>query len=337
MQKSIYEIAKDCSVSTATVSRVLNNSPKVSEKTKKKILAAIGATQFVPAISKNSFENVGVFVGAYESESFMLPLSPYCAELISGLGSALYSYNYSLSLIPVHNIPKTRDEFKLFCFRRHIGAAVFLNISLHDGFIADFAGLLPIVCIGTQIEGIPSIRTDNTAVTTSLMEYLHDLGHRTIALLNVDMNIQDHTERYEAAIAACARLGMTIPKACVLPTNQHTYDDLPYLLESMIGYPIGKSVTAFVCFDNQFALRILHLLKSMNLSVPDDVSLVGFDDYAFAQFSDPPLTAIRQPILNLGILAGNRILIELKKLDAAADLPIHSQLILRKSVGPAKR
>lgn len=336
MKKSIYQIAKDADVSPATVSRVLNNNPSVSEATRQRVLIAMNGAQFVPTIGKNAFENIGVFIGTSESDKFALPLSPYCAEAINGLGNIFYKYNYSLSLLPVHNIPKSRDDFKLFCFRRHFAAVVFLNVSLQDTFISDFAGLLPIACIGTQLDNkdIISVKANNAAVSRSIVQHLYELGHRNLALLNVDLNIQDHLERYEAISAVCTDLGIALPPDRILPTNARTYDDLPYLLEQMVGHAACQPATALICFDNQFSMRILHLLHRMELTVPDDISIIGYDDYAFAQFCQPPLTAVRQPIMALGMHAAQQLVNALRGESTVCSESLEPQLIIRKSTAP---
>ena len=333
MKKSIYQIAKEAGVSPATVSRVLNNNPSVSDATRQRVLGIMNGVNFIPAITKNAFENIGVFIGSSDSDKLTLPLSPYCAEVISGLGSILYKYNYSLSLIPVHNIPKVRDDFKLFCFRRHIAAAVFLNVSLQDTFITDFVDLMPIVCIGTKFgnDKIVSIKTDNAAISQAVVRHLFGLGHRNIALLNVDLNVQDHLERYQSISAACQELGLALPPDRILPANARTYDDLPYLLEQLIDPKAGNSVTGLVCFDNQFSMRILYLLNQMNYSVPQDISLVGYDDYTFAQFCLPPLTAVRQPIMALGMHAAQNLVNTLRGESTICSESLEPQLIIRKS------
>lgn len=125
---------------------------------------------------------------------------------------------------------------------------------------------------------------------------------------------------------------MTLSKENILPQSTQTYEDLPYLLENMIR----RGVTALLCFDNQFSMRILHLLRTLELRVPEDVSLIGYDDYSFAQFCSPPLTAIRQPIFNLGAYAGQHIINLLRDETTPCNLSLEPQLIIRKSVGPAK-
>lgn len=339
MKKSIYQIAKEAGVSPATVSRVLNNNPCVSDSTRQRVLGIMNGANFVPTITKNAFENIGVFIGSADSDQLTLPLSPYCSEVISGLGSILYKYNYSLSLIPVHNIPKSRDDFKIFCFRRHIAAAVFLNVTLQDTFITDFVDLMPIVCIGTKFpcDSLLSVKTDNVPVSHSVIQHLHTLGHRSIALLNVDLNVQDHLERYQAIEAACKEFGIFLPPSHILPASARTYDDLPYLLEQLLNPQVNNPVTALVCFDNQFSMRILYLLNNLGRSVPQDVSLVGYDDYAFAQFCLPPLTAVRQPIMALGMHAAQHLVNMLRNETTVCSEPLEPQLIIRKSTAAARR
>jgi len=334
-KKSIYEIAKQTGVSPTTVSRVLNNHPNVSAATRQTVLKAINSANYVPTISKSAFENIGVFIGTYDTDRYSVSLSPYCSEVVNGLSSIFCKYGYSLSLFPVNAVPRDRDDFKIFCFRRHIGAAVFLNVSLQDTFITDFAGLLPIVCIGTEMDSdkIKYVKCDHNAVSAEAVELLYQQGHRNLALLNVAFNIQDHMERYQAIESTCQRLGMTLSKENILIQSTSNYEDLPYLLENMIR----RGVTALLCFDNQFSMRILHLLRTMDIRVPEDVSLIGYDDYSFAQYCSPPLTAIRQPIFNLGAYAGQHIINQLRDETTPCNLSLEPQLIVRKSVGPAKQ
>ena len=334
-KKSIYEIAKQTGVSPTTVSRVLNNYPHVSAATRQTVLKVIDDANFVPTISKSAFENIGVFIGTYDTDRYSIYLSPYCSEVVNGLSSVFCKYGYSLSLFPVNAVPRDRDNFKIFCFRRHIGAAVFLNVSLQDTFITDFAGLLPIVCIGTKMDNdnIKYVKCDQNAVSAEAVELLWQQGHRNLALLNVALHIQDHNDRYQAIESTCQRLGMTLSKENILIQSTSNYEDLPYLLENLIR----RGVTALLCFDNHFSMRILHLLRTLEIRVPEDVSLIGYDDYSFAQFCYPPLTAIRQPIFNLGAYAGQYVINQLRDKDMSCNLSLEPQLIIRKSVGPAKQ
>lgn len=333
-KKSIYAIAKQTGVSPTTVSRVLNNNPNVSATTRQTVLKAINGANYVPTISKSAFENIGVFIGTYDTDRYSVSLSPYCSEVVNGLSSIFCKYGYSLSLFPVNAIPRDRDDFKIFCFRRHIGAAVFLNISIQDTFINDFAGLLPIVCIGTELSSdkIKYVKCDYRAVTAETVELLFEHGNRNLALLNVAFNIQDHMERYHAIESTCQKLGITLAKENILIQSTQNYEDLPYLLENMLR----RGVTALICFDNQFSMRILHLLHTLGYKVPEDVSLVGYDDYSFAQFCFPPLTAIRQPIFNLGAYAGQYIVNQLRDENTPCNLSLEPQLIIRKTVGDRK-
>jgi len=329
-KKSIYEIARETGVSPTTVSRVLNNNPHVAPATRQTVLKAINGANYIPSVSKNAFENIGVFIGTYDIDRYSVSLSAYCSEVVNGLSSIFCRYGYSLSLFPVNAVPHDKDDFKIFCFRRHIGAAVFLNVSMQDTFITEFADILPIVCIGTEMQSdkIKYIKCDHKSVSAETIRYLHSQGHRNIALLNVTFNIQDHIERHQAIAETCEALGMTLNPENVLFQNAQTLDDLPYLLESMIK----NGVTALLCFDNQFAMRILHLLRTLNYRVPEDMSIIGYDDYAFAQFCCPPLTAVRQPIFNLGATAGQYIMNILRDENTPINVSLSPQLIIRKSV-----
>lgn len=329
-KKSIYEIARETGVSPTTVSRVLNNNPHVAPATRQTVLKAINGANYIPSVSKNAFENIGVFIGTYDIDRYSVSLSAYCSEVVNGLSSIFCRYGYSLSLFPVNAVPHDKDDFKIFCFRRHIGAAVFLNVSMQDTFITEFADILPIVCIGTEMQSdkIKYIKCDHKSVSAETIRYLHSQGHRNIALLNVTFNIQDHIERHQAIAETCEALGMTLNPENVLFQNAQTLDDLPYLLESMIK----SGVTALLCFDNQFAMRILHLLRTLNYRVPEDMSIIGYDDYAFAQFCCPPLTAVRQPIFNLGASAGQYIMNILRDENTPINVSLSPQLIIRKSV-----
>lgn len=328
--KSIYAIARQTGVSPATVSRVLNNNPHVAPATRNTVLAAIRDSGFVPSIGKSEFENVGVFIGSYGTNRYSIEMSPYCSEVISGLSAVFCKYEYTLSLFPLSSVPRKKDEFKLFCFKRHIGMAVFLNITTNDRFIGEFADILPVVCIGTDLNlpGIVSVRADNRLVTEESVDYLYSLGHRSFSILNVTADVQDHIERCDAIRHALGKHGIIIPDSNIMETHSK-YDDLPVLLKKLID----SGVTAFYSFDNQFAIRTLRLLHEMNIRIPDDVSLIGFDDYYFAQFCEPPLTVIRQPIYELGEFAGNLLFSMLNNNPIENVLPSKPQLILRASTG----
>ncbi len=336
MKKGIYSIAREANVSVTTVSRVLNGRDGVGDETRKKISEIINKTSFVPKISRNEFDNVGLFLGtASISINYIAEFSPYVMNIIAGLTSVLYDNNYNILLTPIFKVPKNRDEFNIYCYKRNICAAVFLNLKLTDNFLPDICEVIPIVSIGTKFDNdkLIYVKSNNKLGAKEAVSYLIGMGHKHIAFILPDYLHQDHIERLEGYKEALQENNIEFDKNNVIEYTKKSDSEMRYVLENLILERDDKVTALFVCDDSE-VVRLMSLLDAINVSVPDDVSIVGFDDYEYSEHFLPPLTTVRQPIFDLGRMAAVSLVDTLtgKRKCWSDNILLDTRLVVRKSV-----
>ncbi len=334
MKQSIYKIAKAANVSPTTVSRVLNGRPGVSASTRERILTVIDQTQYSPSIAKNTNSNIGVFMGSQNSNKYVADISSYCSKIISGLGSVFYNYGYCLSLLPVHVLPKTKDDFKIFCFKKQITAAVFFNITIDDIFITEYTDIIPIACIGTKfpLSGPIYAKANNYQGTCDAVQYLLNMHHKNIGMIHPDRNIQDHNDRLCAYNDTLQKNGIMVRPENILEFSDVNSSDFIYSLSSLFNRPLEERVSALIICDDRTALKIPPILDELHMHIPEDISVICYEDM-LSPYCQPPLTTVLQPTFELGRQTALTLISALRGESAITqDIFLDTRLIIRKSV-----
>ncbi|OQY31946.1 MAG: hypothetical protein B6241_12710 [Spirochaetaceae bacterium 4572_59] len=297
---SIYEIAKIAKVSSATVSRVINGKEGVGDDTRKKILQILNDRNFKPSSD----------------------------------------YSYNIMLISLDRLPKDEEGFRIYCNQRGISAGIFLNLSEEDIYILNYSNIIPIATVGTKLENSPfySIKSENEQGGYDATKFLIDMGHENIAIMISKLNVQDHKERYEGYIRAHKEAGLTVKKELIFDYTSFTDNDVTFGLENLFDDSSVIPTAAFIVDDYE-VLRLSSIFRTTNVSIPEDLSIIGFDDYYFAQHLNPPLTTVRQPLFELGHQAALAVLNEAIGGDFPIDhnIVLPTRLISRKSVKTPKK
>lgn len=311
MRARLSDIARHAGVSEATVSRVLNDRPGVSPRTRQAVLTALDVLGYErPArLRKRSAGLVGLVVPELEN-----PIFPMFAQIAEG---ALAQHGYTPVLCTQTPGGVTEDEYVEMLLERNVSGIVFVS-GLHADTTSDRSRYqrlverrLPIVLVNGYAEGIeaPFISNDEHLAGQLAVGHLAALGHRRIGFTSGPLRylpVQRRLAGYRAAM-------QTLPAAEV--------GDLEELVElSLFGVEGGqaaaerlldKGVTAIVCGSDLMALGAIWAVRRRGLSVPEDVSVVGHDDSQLIAFTDPPLTTIRQPVAAMAIAAVRALIDEI--------------------------
>ncbi len=322
-------------VSVTTVSRVINDRDGVSAKTRKKIMDIITTSDFKPRISRTMSDTVGVFI----RHNGYNPLnSPYVHKVLDGIYDIIFRYGYNIMILSMDRIARDEDGFRSFCLNHNISAGIFSVITISDSFVMNYENVIPLVTVGIKFNSkkIMSVRANNKSGTYEAVKYLAGLGHKNIAFFVPNLNHQDYQDRHEGYTKAMADLGMVVnPHFDINFYNSET--DLSLIIDALFDSNYDNPTAAIVC-DDQEALKVVRILKAKGLEVPDDLSIIGFDDYDFSQYFTPPLTTVRQPVFELGQEAAKMIVNKLNNNiaeDEFHDLTLDTKLITRKTVKPA--
>src|SRR5581483_3324279 len=297
--------------SSTTVSIVLNNAPLaryIPVTTKRRIERAAKKLGYRPNVFARSLRSkrsntVGVMVFDMAD--------PYCTLVLRGIENSLYQASYLPILTDVHNDRSRFERYLEMLLDRRIEALIvvanwlFVNIEV----LADLEkSSVPTVMIGHELQNpsISSVIVDNELGANTAIEHLHSLGHRKIAIIRGPKTLSDSAPRWKGVRGFAKSSGLELDSRLIaeLPESSDPVSSFE------AGYTITeellkqkRSFTAVMAFDDMTAFGAIRALANAGLRVPQDCSVIGFDDVAACSLYTPPLTTIRQPLEAMGAMA----------------------------------
>lgn len=323
---TLEQVAELAGVSPSTVSRILNGTAAVSQAKKDAVQAAIQELGFrhnpvARGLAGGRTLSIGVVT--------QIISSPFYGEALLGIERELERAGY-VPLFVSGNWHED-DERKAIetLLSRRVDGVIVLAGRLSDGELAKVADSLPVVVVGRQLGGpqLYSFSFDNRAGARAATQHLVDLGHRRIAFIAGDLLHDDAVERQNGYLDALTAAGIPADPGLIV---QSDYTEAGGLLAVSRLLERDSHFTALFASNDQMAIGACLGLHRRNLRVPDDVSLVGFDDLIMARYAMPPLTTIRQSVYEIGSEAATAMLEMLRGGRPRAQLP-EPELVLRES------
>jgi LacI family transcriptional regulator len=325
---TIEMVARAAGVSQSTVSRILNGTAVVSEHKKQAIDDAIAALGFVPnpvarGLAGGRTFSIGVITQAIDS--------PFYGAALRGIEDELEPLGYSPLFVSGHwNVAVETRCLEVLRSRRVDGIIV-LTGRLTDQALAACAASIPVVVTGRSLTapGLASLNFDNFEGGRLATRHLLELGHRRIAFISGDPEHPDAIERLHGYRAALKAAGVKFERPLVVTGGFNEASGLDAVNRLVAA---GTPFSAIFAANDEMAFGAALGLQRHGLRVPEDVSLVGFDDLPASLYASPPLTTIRQPAYELGRLAASAALQLLAGKPALAAVPA-PLLIVRESSG----
>jgi DNA-binding LacI/PurR family transcriptional regulator len=333
------DVARLAGVSHQTVSRVLNDHPNVRAHTRDRVLAAIRELAYRPNAAARTLVTRRTHTLGVISVDTML----------YGPTSMLYGFEraaHNAFFVSIASLPALDRRSMLEAVDRFVGQGVegIIVIATHDSGVAALAHVppeVPIVALGCGTHAnISSVAVDNEAGAAAATSYLLGLGHRTvhhIAGPAANLDAQERVAGWRRALRAAGA-----PEPAVLAGDWSAasgYELASQLADSTdpTDLPAPEKVTAIMCGNDTMALGVLRALAERGLRVPDDVSVVGFDDIPEASYYTPPLTTVRQDFGEVGRQALNVLVERMSEASAAGPrVLVRPELITRQSAAPPK-
>jgi LacI family repressor for deo operon, udp, cdd, tsx, nupC, and nupG len=333
---TLADIAAAAGVSEATVSRVLNDKPGVSDTARQAVLTALDVLGYErPArLRRRSAGLVGLVVPELEN-----PIFPAFAQVVE---DALARRRFTPVLCTQSPGSISEDEYVESLLDHGVAGIIFVSgrhadaHADHERYHTLIGRGLPVVFVNGFVPGIqaPFLSTDDRAAMHLAVTHLAQLGHRRIGFASGPARYMPSQRKREGFVHALVQsLGMDEAEAA------EWIEDGLYSVEggeAAARRLLERGATAIACGSDMMALGAVRSARDLGLDVPGDVSVVGFDDSNLIQFLDPPLTTIRQPVLTMGAAAVSYLV------DAIDGQPVPSleymfkpELVLRGSTGPA--
>lgn len=324
---TIFDVAAEAGVSTATVSRVANGHPNIKPATRDRVQAAMDALGYVANLKARGLAGgrtnvVGLLVNDLESS--------YIAQVAKSVDATLSEAGFDLMLATMHmHTDKARRIHSLF--NGLVDGLIVLLSPGFEPFLSEVAmRSFPVVLIDhAPSSGISVVNAANATGTTAAIEHLAGLGHRRIGFVTGLLEVDSAQKRLEAYRASLAQLDIEVDEDLVFRGN--------FLVAS--GRRAAKRLlalpnppTAIMTSSDTEAFGVLQAARELGLDIPGDLSVVGFDDIPEAGNMTPGLTTVRQPMDEMGRTAAQLLLDEMAGRDAArgtVDLP--TELIVRGS------
>lgn len=325
---TIQDIATEAEVSISTVSRVLNGRVSVAEPKKRAVLQAVQDLGYKPNIFAQSLASgqsmtIGVLTQEIRS-SFYDEILHHILQTIRGTG-------YTAIITDGHwQVEKSMKTINTL-LSRQVDGLVLIGGSLPEEQIVEINKTTPIVLVGRCIEQLKdrSVFVDNFAGAYEATQHLIDLGHRHIAHITGELNQEDAVARTNGYKQALADSGIAVDPQLIIEGRFHEQSGL-LAMEMLLTR--GQPFTAVFAGNDQMAHGARLALFRRNIRVPDDISLIGYDDHPSSAYTIPPLTTMQQPAEALGQTAAHAIL-GLMKNEPVVIRPFQTQLVIRESTG----
>jgi LacI family transcriptional regulator len=328
---TIREVARRAGVSHQTVSRVINNSPEVSESTRALVQQAIAELDYHPnaqavGLSRNRSDIVGVVAQSVTSS--------YFAQIVDGIAEALQCHGRFMLLTRTDSTTQQESINLLQRSRRIDGMIIILPLEASLEQARQLAkSRLPLVLVDLQYDlDAHYISVNNFHGAYSATEYLIKLGHRRIGLIGGREELPVAQTRLDGYQAALRYYGLPFDPTLIVPGDFM----MPSGEASVARFlALEQPPTAVFATNDPMALGAIGALRQHRLNVPEDISVVGFDDTPEARNGLPPLTTIRQPLWDMGKCAADYVcrLIDEPELEPL-QLTMATELIVRQSTAP---
>jgi DNA-binding LacI/PurR family transcriptional regulator len=331
--KRLSEVARKVGVSEATVSRVLNGKPGVSEATRQSVLTALDVLGYERP-SKLRGERARL-VGLVLPE-LQNPIFPAFAEVIGG-GLAQNGYTPVLCTQTTGGV--SESEYVDLLLEQHVSGVIFVggayaqDDAAHEHYAKLAALSIPTVLLNAPVPGLgfATVSCDDAVAVELAVNHLRQLGHRRIGYL---MGPRDHVPS-QRKLAAAARLAEQAGEAVAPEDVAHSLYSLE-AAQAAATRLLAEGVRAIVCASDPMALGAIRAARRAGYAIPGDVSVVGYDDSALMNCTAPALTTVRQPIEPMGRMVIELLLRQVVSDSAIVDeLFFEPELVVRGSTGPA--
>ncbi len=331
---SLKTLAAYLGLDPTTVSVVLNEVPgrSIPEATRERIRKAALKFNYQPSFLARSLRNrrtmtIGILVPVLADG--------YHAEVMTGIGDSLLEEKYFYFIAHHRHRSDLIAQYPRMLISRGAEGLIAIDTNLVDKLP------LPVVAIAghRRVSGVTNVVLDHHRAAELSLRHLYDLGHRTMAFMRGQPYSSDSDARWQGIVQVAQDLGLSIRPELTIQLEKD-------LTSPELGYPVVKhlldrhrSFTAFLSFNDIAAIGCIRALHDVGLRVPQDVSVVGFDDIKEAAFQTPSLTTIRQPLHQMGALAVQTLLEQLgpSKANGHSEISVEPELIVRESTGPARR
>lgn len=329
---TLKAVAQYLGLTPGTVSAVLNNSPSarsIPQETKNRIHAAAKELNYRPNFFARTLRNKRTYTIGVITEEIG---DSYSSPIISGIEQYLRKRDYFFLTVVHRHDPALLSRYSQLLSERGVEGIITVDTTAQE------SPMLPTVAVAghKRLKGVTNIVLDHERAAVLALTHLKELRHERIAFMKGNPISSDAKDRWDAICRVAEHLGVTIDPDLTIQIDAD--DPTP-----MLGYPFGKQLlsrgkpfTALFAYNDVSAMGAIRAMHEQGLRIPQDISVMGFDDIPGAAFHVPGLTTVRQPLNRMGEVAAQSLLerIENKK-EYPPEIAIEPELVVRDSTAAA--
>ena len=334
---SLRTLGEYLNLSPATISLVLNNAAgvrSIPHETRERVREAARKFDYRPSffarsLRKGQTYSVGVLVPELSDG--------YAAQVLEGVEDVLVEEGYFYLTASHRRRPDLLEEYPRLLMDRSVEGFLTIDTALQHEFP------VPVVAVAghRKIPGVTNVVLDQMRAAELILRHLHQLGHRKIAFMRGGSHSSDADERWACLMQMAQELKLAVrPEWLVqlelrVSTPELGYQPAIELIHRRAA--AAEQFTAIVCYNDIAAIGTIRALREHHLRVPEDISVVGFDDIQAAAFQNPSLTTIRQPLRSMGATAARILLQRIRGQKGDSEtVPVLPELIIRESSSIAR-
>jgi DNA-binding LacI/PurR family transcriptional regulator len=329
---TLKAVAQHVGLTPGTVSAVLNDAPSarsIPQDTKNRIHAAAKELNYRPNFFARTLRNKRTYTIGVIAEEIG---DSYGSAIISGIEQYLRKHGYFFLTVAHRHDPELLSQYSHMLSERGVEGIITVDTTVHE------TPSLPTVAVAghKKVKGVTNVILDHHSAAVLALTYLKELSHERIAFMKGNPISSDSKDRWDAICEVATQIGLKIDYELVVQIESEE-------ATPMLGYPVakrllarGKPFTALFAYNDISAIGAIRVLQEQGLRVPQDVSVMGFDDIPGAAFYTPSLTTVRQPLNRMGEVAAQSLLerIEGKK-EYPSEIAIEPELVVRESTTKA--
>ncbi|WP_173915707.1 LacI family DNA-binding transcriptional regulator [Halobacillus sp. Marseille-Q1614] len=330
---TIKHIAQQAGVSVTTVSRALNGYSDVNAKTRKKIKKVAKELNYSPnslarSLVKNQSETIGLLVSGFSKESVK---DGFTVEVMSGINNYAAETEYDLVLFNTDSSRQRKKTYTQLCKERRVDGVILQGIKRDDPYLQEvLESDIPCVFIDIPVssEHVGYVSTNNVEGAKQAVLYLLENGHQEVAMINGHQQAFVSQERLEGYKQALDEFN--------LPYKENLTVDGGFMEEEAYQKALSllkdhESIDGLFCASDLMAIGAMRAAKELNIKIPEDLSIIGYDDIPLARYVSPSLTTISQDKYELGFQAAKMLVSMLKQQSAPERCILETKLIVRES------
>ncbi len=331
---TLQTIAKHLGLTAGTISAALNDSAAaraIPAHTKRRILEAARELNYQPNYFARSLRMKRTYTIGVIAEQIG---DPYGAMIISGIEECLRDTEYFFLTVVHRHDPRILQNYSQMLVTRGVEGFITVDTSIKE------KPRLPTIAVAghAAVPGVTNLILDQNLAARLVLKHLLESGHREIAFLKGQPTSSDSESRWAAICAASQDLGLRMRPELIVELKED-------LTTPQVGCPYvekllkaGRPFSALFAYNDVSAIGAIWAFQEAGMRVPEDISVVGFDDVPLASFCDPELTTIRQPLVRMGQIAAQTLIDQLEgRAEFQAEIVIEPELIVRGSTGPAPK